>query len=315
MTFSPSNPQPGIYEDVPMDVYHSARCMSRSALAILHEGVPADLRRYLQHGRRETAAMQFGTACGMLLCEPELFAEKYFERPAYGGENAPPEFKGPGAKQRIAAFKEAHAHKKDLDPAEWQLVHEVVRAVKAAPAAKRILALEDLKAEVSAVWRDTRSGVLCRTRPDWISEDARMTVDFKVASEGIADHQLQSYFTKRYAHLQAAMNLAAWDSFGVKLESHALIIACPSEHGVLVRVVVMSIHDTDAPSWLEAGHDLFETLVAEYALLERTDDWYDWGDRGSSLEVPAYVSHSLGRLHARRDAALEQLRTIQGGDL
>ena len=313
--FSPVDPQPGVYEDVPMDVYHSARCLSRSALATLHEGVPADLQRYLQHGKRETEAMKFGTAVGMLLCEPERFADTYIERPAFGGENAPPEFRGTGAKQRIAAWKEANAHRKQLDPAAWELAHEVVRAVKAAPAAKRILALEDLKPEVSAVWRDTRTGVLLRTRPDWISEEARMTVDLKIASEGIQDHHLQSYVAKRYAHLQAAMNFAAWASVGVKLESHALIVACPSEYGVLVRVVVFSIHDTDAPNWLEAGHDLLETLVSEVAVLERTQDWYDWSDRGTSLEVPHFISYSLSRLHARRDAALSKLDELQRGDL
>ena len=308
--FNPASPEPGIYAGVPMDVYHSARAVSRSALAILHDEPPGECRRYQQTGIQETPGMALGTAAGMLLCEPERFADRYIIRPAFSGPNAPEEFKGAGAKQRVADWQDRNRDKSWLDQETWDLVHEIERCVRSAPAAKRVLSPEDLAAEVSCVWRDARTGQLCRARPDWWSESAQMTVDLKIAQRGITDRDLQHYVVDRHAELQAAMNLRGFGACGSEVRHHALIFVRTTPT-VRCRVVVFSVDDSASPNWLEVGDDLFTALLAEYAVAAESGEWPDYGDRGTTLEVPKFLEFEVGRLAARRDAALAKLEELQ----
>ena len=299
--------KPGIYTEaqLSMDAYHAARhIVGRSCLKTLDEGMPADARRYLDEpSDSSTAAMAFGTAVQACLRSRSAFEAEYIRQPVFAGPNADEQFKGTGAKARIAAWKEANAHKIQLPASDYDQVLEAAREVHATPSAAKVLALPDLQHETSFVWEEEKhGGRIVKARPDFWSRAAGMTADLKVDGRGdLSDRKLQEYVTAYYAHLQGSMCMRGLIANGEAFRSHVLIVV-RRKPPVKCRVVVMRLDDA-SPSWLECGEAQFDALLAEFVECERTGAWPDYGDQGTQLPVPAYVSVKQSHYHERLERA------------
>ena len=301
-------PDPGIYrpDEVPMDVYHNEwDIIGRSALRQLDEGVPADLKRYLARKVEPTAAMNVGTAFGLALLEPEEFSRRVIERPAFSGPQAPEEFRGKGARERIAEWKEAHRDYIQLAPDEWAWVAAAVATTKRTPAYQRLMSTTH-KIEHSIVWDDADTGLRVKARPDLWLPDVGCTADLKVTSGALTDRELGSYVVSYYAHLQGAMCMRGLIANGKPFRAHHLIFVSRAGDTPLCRVVTMKIDEaTQDPSWLELGEAQFDALLAEYAACVRADQWEDYGDRGTVLPVPAYAASKRLTYQERAEKAQE----------
>jgi exodeoxyribonuclease VIII len=291
-----------------MDAYHGCKAaIGRSALKVLHKHTPGELKHYLEHGIEPTKAMDFGSAVGLLVCEPHRFAGEVVLQPAFAGERAPDVFRGAGAKERIQQWKDANAGKLWLSEDEWQTAHDIAAAVKASPAAHRVIGSPKLLTEQSFFWRDQQTGLMCKARPDWYRPDAAMTADFKVTSGDLDDHDLGTYVASYYAHFQGAMCAAALTSLGLPFKAHALIVA-RRKAPVRVRVIVMRLEEPEqVPSWLEVGEAIFRTTLTEYAACVRQGRFPHYGETGTTLKVPAYVAQELTSLTERLDKAASAL--------
>lgn len=306
--WNPLNPAPGVYDGLDMDAYHACKAaIGRSALKVLHKHTPGELEHYLAHGIEPTKAMDFGSAVGLLVCEPHRFGSEVVLQPAFAGERAPEVFRGAGSKERIQQWKDANAGKLWLSEDDWDTAHAIAAAVKASPAAQRVLDSPHLKTEQSFFWRDQATGLMCKARPDWWRPDVGMTADFKTTSGDLDDHDLANYVAAYHAHLQGAMCAAALTTLGMPFKSHALIVA-RRKAPVRVRVVVMRLEEPEqVPSWLEVGESIFRTCLTEYAVCVRERRFPNYGDTGTTLPVPAYVSMETGKLAERLEKAAAAL--------
>jgi hypothetical protein len=169
--------RPGVYEDVPHEVYLADPALSSSgARRLLPPSCPAVFRWYADNPQPPKLDYDLGHAA---------------HRELLGA--------GPGlvvvdaADWRTKAAREARdaaydAGQTPLLRHQHAEVLAMVAAVRAHPVAGRMFQPEHGRSEVSCWWDDSETGVPCRARFDWLPDavdgQRRILVDYKTTTEG-----------------------------------------------------------------------------------------------------------------------------------
>src|SRR5690606_26886762 len=74
-------PEPGLYPDVPADVYHRWPAASQTVLKIMRDRSPAHARQYMLTPPEPTPAMVLGAAIHAAILQPDVFARQYVRAP------------------------------------------------------------------------------------------------------------------------------------------------------------------------------------------------------------------------------------------
>jgi hypothetical protein len=80
------------------------------------------------------------------------------------------------------AFTTAATGRTVLPKADADLVMRMAHSVFTHPAAAMLLALPG-KAETTHMWTDAATGLQCKCRPDWLTDDGRLLVDLKTTED------------------------------------------------------------------------------------------------------------------------------------
>jgi hypothetical protein len=103
------------------------------------------------------------------------------------------------------AFTTAATGRTVLPKSDADLVMRMAHSVFSHPAAAMLLALPG-KAESTHMWTDAATGLECKCRPDWLTDDGRLLVDLKTTENASPREFGRSIATWRY-HVQAAWYL------------------------------------------------------------------------------------------------------------
>jgi hypothetical protein len=103
------------------------------------------------------------------------------------------------------AFTAAATGRTVLPKADADLVMRMAQSVFSHPAAAMLLALPG-KAETTHMWTDAATGLQCKCRPDWLTDDGRLLVDLKTTENASPREFGRSIATWRY-HVQASWYL------------------------------------------------------------------------------------------------------------
>lgn len=193
-------PGPGIYYDVPAEVYHSWPFASNSRLGkLVPPSTPAHLKTYLEEPPVERRSWREGRVVHARVLEPKMFKRDYVLAQQCQADTA----KGDQcSKEGTARLKRSgewlcaihqRPHEEDdfdhdlvvLKPADKDLAEGIAKAVHAHPTAGAFLAAEGGATEVSLVWDDPETGVRCKARLDYynpelaggVAMDLKSTVD------------------------------------------------------------------------------------------------------------------------------------------
>lgn len=162
----------GVIHGLSNESYHSSPGISKSGL----DDMDPPARYYALHldpnrpERAQTAAQRVGTLAHCAILEPEQFAKRYAV--------------GPDCSRATKVWKEweaslapgVEAIKPDEAAVAWAQRESVLKL----PGMAEILGAG--KAEVSAFWEDSYTGVLCRCRPDFAAGDT--LIDLKTVGRG-----------------------------------------------------------------------------------------------------------------------------------
>lgn len=149
--------KPGIYYDVPNEVYHREwKAVNKSNLYLMTD-CPARYRYNVDNPTEQTDAMLMGSVTHMLTYEPEKFGEYYAIAPQCDRRTN-------DGKILWADFSQANSSKQILKAEDFEKANAMAQAVRSHPGAMR--ELKGCKAEVSIVFEDTETGILCKVRPD-----------------------------------------------------------------------------------------------------------------------------------------------------
>jgi hypothetical protein len=250
------------YEKIDAINYSTLKEMAKSPLHYLYA---------LKHGRRATAAMNRGTAAHIAVLEPERFATDYLI------------WEGRRAGKAWEAFEaDAQARGKQiLKDSELALALAIRDAVRGH--AKASSYLVGGHAEVTIVWEDEETGLLCKGRLDFLRDDGT-PADLKT-TRNIEQFWFSRDLATNQYHVQAAMYLDGAASLTRKQSDRFALIAV--EGAAPHDVVPYLLHeDVTGP-----GRDAYRALLRRVKECRESGEWPGYAN-GSEMTIalPAWAT-------------------------
>lgn len=272
-------PEPGgPYDDVPEHLYHADQtALSSSGARTLIMSCPAKYRHQREHGRPDTAAMEFGRAYHALIL---------------GAGPAVAEIDATTWRTKAAteAAEKARAEGRiPLLAKDAERLHDMAWALAQHPVAAPLFARPG-KAEQTFVAPDPDTGVMCRIRVDWmpdVPDDARVIVcDLKTTSNAEPIAFARSMANYGY-HQQGAFycDVLGWAGHDHGRPPRFVLVAQEKEPPHLVTIAEP---DEQAIEW---GRELNREALRLYRRCTDTGVWpgYDHGPTGIAvLRLPGW---------------------------
>jgi len=237
---------------------------------------PAHYLHALTHKRKDTSALNTGSALHTLVFEPETYAERFT---TYTVSKS----KGEGARKAWEAFQE-DARERGLIILEAE---EEARAQGCAAAvrskASAYIAPSKGRAEIPITWTDAETGLLCKARLDWLTID-RLLIDLK-STRSTDEHAFANQAWKLgYFHQQMFYSMGVAAATGCTLdEVPFLFVAVESEPPYDV-----ALFEPCEETRYAALEDV-RKLLAQLAECQRKQKWPGRYDGPHMLKAPAYV--------------------------
>lgn len=170
----------------PSDVYHARPEMSASKVKAVLRSLAHFKSEFIdEEGKKDTPSLRFGTIVHTALLEPARFMKCHVIEPALN--------------KNTNAFKDwkaaLHPEAIPLSAGDADAVVRIIHAVKAHPVASSLLAKGI--AEHSYFFTEAQTGVACKMRPDYLTEDGWI-VDIKTAHDASREAFTRAIGQHRY---------------------------------------------------------------------------------------------------------------------
>jgi hypothetical protein len=319
-TATMDTPGPGVYPGTPMEDYHAWGCASNSRLSRLMKS-PAHLKAYIEEPAKEdTPARKLGRAIHMAVLEPGLFAEHYTtagvcEASTKDGKactNA-----GLFVHKRIGWVCGVHARNQDddLETVEREVLtagdHETcvrVRDAVHAHSMARGLVTGPGQVEMSMVWKDRATGVLCKSRWDRHTPEIAggSVVDLKSSLDSSIFDFERASFNWGY-HRQAAFYLRGARARRLPVRSFSIIAV---EKEPPYAVAVYRISDAVVDNLTEQ----LDSLLELYAECMGRDQWPGYPEIVRDISLPKWGWDKIDEQTAEVREALRLIRAHEQGE-
>jgi hypothetical protein len=180
-------PQEGIYNDVPIDVYHQDRSIISSTGLKKAKISSRDFAWYLAHGSEKSVTFDMGNVFEVMLLD-KINGTNEAEKctTIFDPSQRPEQDKGITSKKNQDWKNSIFNSDKYVLPLEGaeslETVNHMIEAVMAEPVIVKLL--NQVQYQQSFVWRDKETGVLCKSRPDFSLGNKRVLVDLKSTKNG-----------------------------------------------------------------------------------------------------------------------------------
>ena len=266
--------------------YHALDYVSKSHLDEVNKSPFHYWDKYINPNRVEiepTKQMLLGSAMHTMVLEPELFEKEYIVESA----NAP---KRPTAIQRNAKkpssqtldaiayweeFDKKAVGKNLISIDDYERLTIMKQRIFDHPAASTILSLSGV-AEQSYQWKDNQTGEICKSRPDFHTDDGTLIVDLKTTSDASELGFQKSVHNFRY-HVQAGFYLRS-----IKEAEQFVFIAVESKPPYLVAVYNAS------PEMIAAGNRVADKNLATLAQCRKSGKWTGYSEEITTLDLPRF---------------------------
>lgn len=168
-------PPMGVHEGMTDREYHAMPGVSSSALAALRHITPAKFR--YSKRKHETDAQRFGTAVHLAMLQPDLFRDRYVRVDC----------------ERIdsdiwqTTLASTPPTQTLLKAVEYDKVLAVADHMAYWPCSHFLKDIKPNNIEKVRVWRDSDTGILCKSRDDFEDEEERLLGDLKTTSANVED--------------------------------------------------------------------------------------------------------------------------------
>jgi len=268
-------PAPGLYPDVPAEVYHRWPAASQTVLKIMRDRSPAHARQYMLTPPEPTPAMVLGQAIHMAVLQPDLFRQCYVRRPEL-------DLRTKAGREALEALQKEHPSATILTPEQYDTCLAIRDAVYAHPIAKKLLGGES---ERSVVWRDKETGVLCKGRFDHLNLRLGTITDLKTTEDASPRSFQRSIWSYGY-HMQGGFYMDASEAHDLGIEFYT-IIAIEKQPPYAVAVYQLS------PEAIQAGRQELRPLLRQWAECERTGYWPAYPLEAVEISLPDWAWRQL----------------------
>jgi hypothetical protein len=243
------------------EAYHALKAVSPSQIKVLGRSPLHYHDRFLAEDREKpepTPAMLKGTALHTAVLEPQLWDSTIaVPRQRFDGRTK-------AGQAAAAEFDRESAGKIVISPEDADEVRRMADAVRTHPAARFLLELPGRR-EASYTWTDEATGLECKTRPDWHSEDRRIVVDVKTCRDAS-----RVEFAKAISNLDYHVQ-AAWNQDALQAEQF-ITIAVEN-----VRPYAVAVYPASG-ALIAAGQRRIQAAMTQLAECWQSGRWPGYGD-------------------------------------
>ena len=283
--------KPGIYYDIPSHEYHTGPGISKTGLDLIRQSPRHYFERYIEplqdldsdEDERppvddDTEAKLYGRALHALLLEPHVFEREFVVKPKFGTSKVEKEAK--------AEWEAAHAGCEIVNARQVADMIRMRDAVRSHPAARALLNRSG-RGEVSAYAIDPVTGVLMRSRADWLTDDG-IIVDLKSTGRHPASSDGFSRLadTRRY-HVGSALYSDVFRANGLTKARMVYILV---ERSVRPKVACYMLDPED----VELGRVEYREDLATYRQCVESGTWPCYGDKVMIGRLPAWRRRQAG---------------------
>lgn len=192
--------KPGIYHSLSFDEYQAIEAVGGSKFSKLKRS-PAHYKTALDEPDKDTPALVFGRAFHACVLQGDTFNEMY------AGYTEDVSFATTAGKTLKANMEATHPGKTIFKKPEWDSLWAMAEAIWSHPTASKLL--HDTGREVTIVWEDRETGLLCKGRLDAWSEQHKVIIDLKTTTNA------SEYAFKQDAVDRSYINQLAWYQTGL----------------------------------------------------------------------------------------------------
>ncbi len=271
-------PGQGIYENVSYPEYNAWDAM-RSSVLVKGARSMAHLRAAELEPVPDTKALIGGRAFHSIILEPDRFSQDFAICDVPGPYNA-----GEGHKA-WTALKKANPEKNCLTKVEAEEWRAIAASVHTHPQAHALLtrAKESGGTEVSLLWEDPDTGLMCKARLDLLICDAKphLIVDAK-STRDARPHDFARSIANYFYHLQAGWYCRGYEVVTGERPAYGFIAAEKSPP-YAVQCYQLKMSDVDWADW-KCGE-----ILARYALCKESRVFPAYLPEMAILETPAWA--------------------------
>lgn len=270
--------EPGIYPGLPSEVYHGIDACSASRLKLLKKS-PAHCKYAIENqDQKKTPALVLGSAVHCMVLEPELFESRFVIKPTFGRTKA--------ALEEKAAWEAANCNRDVIDADDYGLCCKLRELLTAHKLAGPILRQKS-DVEISGLWIDSLTGILCKLRADAVSDKLSLCVDLKTTEDASPRAFSKAIFDYGY-HRQGAMYLDGWKALGRDYR-HYCIIAVEKKPPYGIAVYRLA---TDGKA-ISLGRRENRALMNRYAECLNASHWPSYPEIITDIELPAWAERQI----------------------
>lgn len=266
--------------------YHAHPAVSKSHLDLIARSPLHYWARYLDPNRiapEPSPQMRLGTALHTHVLELSRWDEEIVVAPAMDRRTK-------AGKEAWQAFQDDAAGKTVITADDAEQVMAMGRAVMRHPAAAMLLGLPG-KAETTHMWTDAATGLQCKCRPDWLTDDGSIVADLKTTKDASPRGFKQSVANFAY-HKQAAWYLHGLEQATGKRPDQFIFICVES-----TAPYAVAVYAADA-EMIERGHDQAMRDLAKLAVCKAADHWPSYSEQIETLSLPAWMTGATGQQQA-----------------
>lgn len=264
--------KPGIYAGMPRDQYDAIQAVN---ISLLIHGLRSmnRVRHVKEHGSKDTAALCFGRAVHLAVYEPAEFEKQVVAKPYFTGD---------GARKKTAAFMSENAEKLIVSPGDYEDCCSLRDSLHSSPITRGFLEAPG-QGECSFVWRDEKTGLLCKGRLDRFCSWMGYSIcnDLKTCQDARPWAFARDVYKHGY-HIKAAWYLAGLNALA-PCERRFIWLAVESEppHDHMM-------HEPDDFAMTE-GNAAWRRLLDQYAKCMQSGQWPGYATGIEPLALPRYA--------------------------
>jgi exodeoxyribonuclease VIII len=273
--------------------YHRHSAVSKSHLDQIAKSPLHYWARYLDPNRvtpGPTPAMAIGSAVHTHVLELDQWDARYVTAPE--GINR----RTNAGKAEWEAFEVASTGRTVLAKADADLVMRMGHSVFAHPAAAMLLAMPG-KAETTHMWTDQATGLRCKCRPDWLTDDGSLIVDLKTTEDASPVGFRKSIANWRY-HVQASWYLDGLEQATGKRPDQFIFICVEKKPPFACAVYAADVE------MIQIGAEAAARDLDVLATCRAAGAWPGYSDQVEMISLPPWM-------RPRADGSMPPLTEIE----
>jgi len=258
--------------------YHAHPAISKSHLDQVARSPLHYWARYLDPNRvtiEPTPAMAIGSAVHTHVLELDQWDSQY----AIAPESIDRRTKMGKAEWEV--FTTAATGRTVLSRADADLVMRMGHAVYSHPAAAMLLNMPG-KAETTHMWTDAATGIQCKCRPDWLTDDGSLIIDLKTTDDASPAGFRKSIANWRY-HVQAAWYLNGIEQ-ATGTRPDQFIFLCVEKRAPFV----VAVYAADA-EMIQIGAEAAARDLDVLATCKAASAWPGYSDQIETINLPGWM--------------------------